>query len=212
MGQVKPEGVFITFEGGEGVGKTTQINLLAEHLKSKGHDVVVTREPGGCPAAEDLRNLIFAEKYEGQWSAEAETLMMFAARDTHIKQVIAPALAENKVVICDRYIDSTVVYQGIVKGVNLDLIKGLEQEIMGEYQPQRTYVFDLPAAAAMERVQGRGAENHHDRAGVEFYEALQKGFVRIAEENAERCMIVDAAQSVENISAVIQQDLEKILA
>ena len=104
-------GVFITFEGGEGVGKSTQIKLLETALMEQGRDVIVTREPGGTPAAEDIRNVLFDPKHDEAWTAEAETLMMYAARDLHIKDVIAPALDAGKIVLCDRYIDSTRVYQ-----------------------------------------------------------------------------------------------------
>ena len=185
-------GFFITFEGGEGVGKTTQIKHLESNL-NQGHDVVLTREPGGTKTAEDIRNLIFAPEHDGQWTAEAETLMMFAERAMHIKDVIAPALDANKIIICDRYMDSTRVYQGHVKGVDIDLIKTLEAKIIANSVPNLTLILDLPAETAMARVQGRGAENNNDRGNLDFYNNLRQGFLNIAKENPERCVVIDAS-------------------
>ncbi len=208
-------GFFITFEGGEGVGKTTQIKYLESALKEQGYDVVVTREPGGTPAAEDIRNLIFNPKHDESWTVEAETLMMFAARSMHIKEVIAPALTAGKVVLCDRYMDSTRVYQGVVKGVDMSLIQALEDNIIGDIIPNLTFILDLEASVAMARVQGRGAENHHDRGSVEFYERLRQGFLGIAQDNDYknngRCAIVDASQNEEIIAAAIIKVVEEKL-
>ncbi len=204
-------GVFVTFEGGEGVGKSTQVKKLEIALKEKGHDVVVTREPGGCPAAEDIRNLIFHPDYDGNWTVEAETLMMFAARSMHIKEVIAPALTAGKIVLCDRYIDSTYVYQGNIKGGAPSFMRELEQNIVKEVMPNLTFILDVPAEVAMERVQSRGVENHHDRGDREFYEQLRQGFLNIAKDNADRCVIVDASQDEETIAAEIIKVVEEKL-
>lgn len=204
-----PRGLFITFEGGEGVGKTTQIKTLQNFLKTQGHDVVLTREPGGCPAAEDIRALIFQSDYAEQWTPQAETLLMYAARDMHIKEVIAPALDAGKTVLCDRYIDSTRVYQGIVKGVDRQFIAGLEQHIAGNAMPDMTVILDLTAEIAMMRVQGRGAENHHDRGDVAFYEKLRQGFLEIAKANQDRCVIVNADNEIDEIAAQIKNLVEQ---
>lgn len=204
-------GVFITFEGGEGVGKSTQIKYLEKSLKEKGCDVVVTREPGGCPAAEDIRSLLFCSDHDGNWTVETETLMMFAARSMHIKEVIAPALAAGKTVLCDRYMDSTRVYQGNVKGMDVSFIHALEDKIIGKYIPDAVFILDLEAEIAMERVQSRGVENHHDRGSINFYEQLRQGFLGIAKENADRCVIVDASQDKETIAAEIIRVVEEKL-
>ncbi len=199
---------FITFEGGEGVGKTTQIKKLEQFLKSIDQDVVVTREPGGTLEAEAIRNLIFSSEYDGKWSPQAETLMMFAARTMHIRDVIQPALGNRKTVICDRFMDSTRVYQGIVNNVSFDFIRQLEDNIIGDFMPSLTFVLDLPADTAMLRVQSRGAENNNDRGDLEFYEKLRQGFLKIAKNEPERCIVIDADRSEEDIAQDIQDILQ----
>jgi dTMP kinase len=195
-------GFFITFEGGEGAGKTTQIKHLLHRLEEN-HGAVLTREPGGTPAAEDIRNLIFSPQHDGQWTPQAETLMMFAARSMHIKDVIAPALNDNKIVVCDRYMDSTRVYQGSVKGVDSNLIKTLEDKIIERFVPNLTIILDLPAETAMARVQGRGAENNNDRGDLEFYSNLRQGFLNIAAESPERCVVINANTDEKTIADAI---------
>jgi dTMP kinase len=197
-------GTFITFEGSEGVGKTTQIKKLEEALKNQGHDVVVTREPGGTQSAEAIRDLIFSDQYDGQWSPHAETLMMFAARAMHIKDVIQPAIEMAQIVICDRFIDSTRVYQGIINQVSMDFIHQLEREIVGAFMPSVTLILDVPAEIALKRVQERGAENNNDRGSVDFYQNLRDGFLTITQEETERCIVIDAHKSEDDISQEIQ--------
>ena len=192
-------GVFITFEGGEGVGKSTQIKLLETALMEQGRDVIVTREPGGTPAAEDIRKVLFNPKHDDAWTAEAETLMMYAARDLHIKDVIAPALDAGKIVLCDRYIDSTRVYQKECYA----LVGALEHHIAKDYMPDMTFILDMDAETAMARVDSRGVENRNDEKDLEFYEGLRQSFLDIAKDNSERCVIVDAEQSIEAIAAEI---------
>lgn len=204
-------GVFITFEGGEGVGKSTQIQHLAQALESKGHDVIVTREPGGCPSAEAVRDLLFSADYDGTWTPEAETLMMFAARAQHIQEVIAPALTAGKTVLCDRYMDSTRVYQGDVNGVELSFIENLEKNIIKQRIPDLTVILDLEAKMAMNRVYSRGAQNKNDLGDTGFYEALREGFLHIAQDNPERCAIVDASQEEQTIATQILSLVEEKL-
>ncbi len=201
-------GVFITFEGGEGVGKSTQIKILEIALKEQGREVIVTREPGGTPAAEEIRNLLSHNVYGGNWTPEAEMMLLFAARAMHIKDVIAPALDAGKTILCDRYIDSTRVYQGHLQQVDKDFIDALEQKIVGEHTPDVTFILDLPAEDAMARVQTRGAQDHYDRGDLEFYETLRQGFLDIAQDSTERCVIVDAGQSIEEIAVEIIKVLE----
>ena len=192
-------GVFITFEGGEGVGKSTQIKLLETALMEQGRDVIVTREPGGTPAAEDIRNVLFDPKHDEAWTAEAETLMMYAARELHIKEVIAPALSASKIVLCDRYIDSTRVYQKECSA----LVGVLEHHIAKDYMPDMTLILDMDAETAMARVGSRGVENRNDEKDIAFYNNLRQGFLDIAKDSSERCVIVDAEQSIEAIAAEI---------
>lgn len=197
------QGVLITFEGGEGVGKTTQIKHLEQTLKDKGHDVVTTREPGGTPAAEEIRDLLSHSFHGDQWSPEAECLLLFAARAMHIKSVIEPAITEGKIVLCDRYIDSTRVYQGHVQKMDMGFILSLEAKIVGDFIPNVTFIMDLDAEEAIKRVNERGAQDHYDRGDLAFYEALRQGFLKIAEDNTARCVIIDASQDEKEIAAKI---------
>ena len=200
-----PAGFFITFEGGEGVGKTTQIKHLEKTLRDKGHDVIVTREPGGTPAAEEIRSLLSHKEHGGTWSPEAEVLLLFAARAMHIKEVIAPALKAGKVILCDRYIDSTRVYQGHLQKLDMDFIHALENKIVGDYIPDLTFIMDLEASKAMARVKERGAQDHYDRGDEAFYTELHEGFQKIAEENPKRCVMIDASRNEEEIAAEIDE-------
>ncbi len=204
-------GIFITFEGGEGVGKTTQIKHLEKTLKDKGHDLVLTREPGGTPAAEEIRNLLSHKTHGETWTPEAETMLLFAARAMHIKDVIAPALAAGKTILCDRYIDSTRVYQGHIQKMDMDFIHALEKKIVGDFIPDLTFILDLEATQAMSRVNARGATDHYDRGDEAFYEGLRQGFLEIAAHNQDRCAIIDASQDEETISMAILKAVEKKL-
>lgn len=206
------KGLFITFEGGEGVGKTTQIKHLETALKAKNHDVIITREPGGTPTAEEIRALLSHETHAEIWTPEAELMLLFAARAMHIKDVIAPALTAGKTILCDRYIDSTRVYQGYLQGIDMDFIHALEKQIVGTFIPDLTLILNLEAAEAMTRVNKRGATDHYDRGDKEFYERLRQGFLQIAKDNAERCAIIDASQDKEKISAAILKAVEKRLS
>ena len=202
------QGLFITFEGGEGVGKTTQIKHLEDALTAKGHDVILTREPGGTPAAEAIRTLLSHTEHGGTWTPQAEVMLLFAARDMHIKEVIKPALADGKIILCDRYIDSTRVYQGHLQGLDMEFILDLEKQIVGDFIPELTFILDLPAEQAIERVQSRGARDHYDRGDLNFYEKLRQGFLKIAKDNSTRCVIIDASQDETVIAATILATVE----
>ncbi|MEM7618487.1 MAG: dTMP kinase [Pseudomonadota bacterium] len=203
------QGYFITFEGGEGVGKTTQIKLLADFLKNKNHDVIMTREPGGTPAAEEIRSLLSHTEYGGDWTPEAELLMIFVARAQHIRDVIKPAIDIGKTVLCDRYIDSTRVYQGYLHKIPMDFIHNLENKIIGPYMPNLTLLLDLDENAAMERVQGRGEGDHYDQGDIHFYKELRNAFIDLASKDSERIKTIDAKQDIEAIASDIQQIVEK---
>jgi len=154
MTDLKPDhkGFFISFEGGEGVGKTTQIHALHNYLSENGCDVIATREPGGCAEAETIRDLIFKSKHAGHFSADTETLLMFAARKEHLSNVIHPALNKKQIVLCDRYLDSTRVYQGILNHVDMQFIQLLENNIIKDTTPNLTIILDLEAEIAYKRV------------------------------------------------------------
>lgn len=206
------QGFFITFEGGEGVGKTTQIKLLADFLKNKNHDVATTREPGGTPAAEEIRSLLSHAEYGGNWTPEAELLMMFVARAQHIRDVIKPAVDAGKIVLCDRYVDSTRVYQGYLQQIPMDFIHDLENKIVGPYMPDLTLLLDLNENVAMERVQERGEGDHYDQGDIHFYKELRNAFVDLASKDSERVKTINAEQNIESIASDIQQIVEKELS
>lgn len=192
-------GCLITFEGGEGVGKSTQIKHLEKKLRNDGHDVFVTREPGGTPAAEKIRTLLSDPEHGGKWSDHAELLLMFVARAEHIKDVINPALKAGKVILCDRYIDSTRVYQGYLGNIPFDFITALEQQIVGQAEPHLTFLLDVPADEAMKRVQARGAVDHYDQGDLAFYQNLRDGFLKIAQQE-ERVKTIDGLQDEDAIA------------
>lgn len=199
-------GFFITFEGGEGVGKTTQIQHLKNHLEGIEKTVTLTREPGGTPAAEEIRTLLSHETLGEQWTPHAETMLLFAARAMHIQDVIAPVLNDGNILISDRYIDSTRVYQGHIQKLDKSFIQDLETQIVGQYIPDLTIILDLDAETAMERVRSRGgALDHYDRGDLEFYQKLRDGFLTIVDENKARCVVVDASQTEQEIATQIQK-------
>ncbi len=200
---------FITLEGGEGAGKSTQVLLLAAALEARGCDVVVTREPGGSPGAEDIRKLL-VEGEPGRWDPLVETLMMFAARADHVAHTIAPALARGAVVLCDRFTDSTYAYQGAGRGLPRETIRRIEAIAVPSLKPDLTFVLDLPADVGLKRTQSR----HHDETRFErfdlaFHERLRAAFREIAEKNADRCVIIDATQDKERTAATILKIVEQ---
>ena len=199
------QGIFITLEGGEGVGKTTQISLLKDKLLAAGHDVITTREPGGTPAAEAIRNLVSDDNLGATLPPQAELMLFCAARASHIADVIKPALEAGKIVICDRFIDSTRVYQGILQSIDMDFIHQLDARIVGDYMPDLTLVLDIPAEVAMERVQARGARDHYDRGDLAFYERLRAGFLSLADQAPERMKVIKADVEIEVIADTIWQ-------
>ena len=203
---------FISFEGGEGAGKSTQIRRLAERLGHLGHQVVVTREPGGSIGAESIRNLLVNGPVE-RWSPMTETLLMYAARRDHIERVIEPALAKGAVVLCDRFHDSTRAYQGAGGGVSEDLISALEQACLDTIRPSLTLILDLTVAEGLARAAGRGAvEARFEAKGQAFHARLRLGFLAIAKAEPERCSVIDAAQSMDAVEAAIWQRVQAHLA
>jgi dTMP kinase len=196
--------LFITFEGGEGTGKSTQTALLAARLMELGNQVVVTREPGGSPDADAIRQLLVTGE-PNRWSSTSEILLNYAARESHLRETIKPALAGGAIVICDRFADSTRAYQGYAVNGDSSFIEQLDLKIVGETQPDLTLIFDLKPDAGLERARLRGGDDRYERKGLEFHTRLRKGYLEIAERFAHRCRIVDAAQSVDEVSASIWQ-------
>lgn len=197
-------GLFISFEGGEGSGKSTQIRRLEKWFRDNGRDVVVTREPGGSPGAEEIRNLLLTGD-PGRWDAVTEALLMFASRRDHVERTIRPALADGKVVLCDRFADSSVAYQGYGHGLGADYIRNLWNLAIGDFKPTLTLIFDLPIEVGLERAGARfanvsAAEDRFERMGLEFHQRLRDGFKEIAITEASRCRIIDANGDVETVT------------
>ena len=196
-------GRFITFEGGEGAGKSTQVGRLAARLTADGREVVTTREPGGSPGAESIRELVLKGSAD-RWSPATETLLMYAARRDHIERVIRPALERGAWVICDRFADSTRAYQGAAGGVDPKFISALETYILEGTRPDLTLVFDLPADVGLDRAHARaGAEMRFESKGMAFHERLREGFRAIADSEPERCALIDATASMDAVEAAV---------
>jgi dTMP kinase len=203
---------FISFEGGEGAGKSTQLKRLAKRLTGLGHHVVVTREPGGSTGAESIRDLLVNGPVE-RWSPMTETLLMYASRRDHLERVIEPALAKGSVVLCDRFHDSTRAYQGAGGGVSEDFILALEQACLDKIRPSLTLILDLPVGEGLARAAGRGEmEARFEAKGEAFHARLRSGFLAIAKAEPDRCCVIDAAQSMDAVEAAIWQRVQAHLA
>lgn len=201
-------GSFITFEGGEGTGKSTQVARLVERLRARDLEVVRTREPGGSQGAEEIRNLALNGD-AGRWSPTTETLLMYAARSDHLERTIRPALEAGRWVVCDRFADSSRAYQGAGGGTPAELIETLDAAIVGATQPDLTLVFDLPVEVGLERAFGRGLfETRFESKGLEFHERLRRGFLDIAAAHPERCVVIDADGDQDTVEARVWAAVE----
>jgi dTMP kinase len=196
------QGVFISFEGGEGAGKSTQIRRLADRLSAGGRDVVVTREPGGSPGAEAIRDLLVNGSAD-RWSPVTESLLMYAARRDHIERVIRPGLARGAIVLCDRYADSTRVYQGAGGDAPAGLIAALEEHVLDGTIPVLTLILDLPAQVGLQRAEARGGAARFESKGLAFHERLRAGYLEIARREPERCVVINADATLDAVTAAI---------
>ena len=206
-------GKFITLEGGEGAGKSTQARLLAEHLRSLGHECVVTREPGGSPVAEALREVILSG-VAAPLGPSAETVLFAAARIDHVVQTILPALARGAFVVCDRFTDSTRVYQGALGKVDPGLIRTLEEIATAQSRPDLTVILDLPAQTGLARAAARRNQQAADRyeaEGLAFHEGLRIAFLEIAASEPSRCKVVDAAKGPDEVAQAIWAEVQELL-
>jgi dTMP kinase len=193
-------GYFITLEGGEGAGKTTQSTLLAEALSARGVPVLRTREPGGSPGAEVLRDLLLGGSID--WSPRAETLLHFAARAEHVAKTIEPALAAGTWVICDRFFDSTMAYQGYGQGADRDFIAD-QTRLLG-VAPDLTIMLDVPEAVAEDRMRRRGEDaDRYERLDAAFHARVREGFRSIAAADAQRCVLLDASGDIQSVHTAI---------
>lgn len=193
------KGKFISFEGGEGSGKSTQLKLLTAAFEKSGLPFISTREPGGSVGAEKIRSLLVSGEVDS-WDSLTETLLFNAARSDHINRFINPALAEGKTVICDRFLDSTIVYQGIGKGLGEAYIKSLHHIIFGNFMPNLTIMLDISAEEGLKRAGSRhDDENRFEKLDIEFHQKIRTGFLDIAKRESERCVVLDATQEADVI-------------
>ena len=211
-------GKFITFEGGEGSGKSTQARLLAERLKAGGIDAILTREPGGSPFAERVRALLL-DPAAPSHSALSEALLFYAARADHLDKTIRPTLAAGTWVVCDRFSDSTRVYQGVAGGLGAEALDALERLAVAPTRPQLTVILDLAPAAGLARARARGAApggaateaDPFERRDPLFHERLRAGYLAIAEAEPQRCVLVDGASAPDAIAAAVWAHVEQRL-
>ena len=202
---------FITFEGGEGTGKSTQVARLVETLRARDMEVVQTREPGGSQGAEEIRNLALNGD-AGRWSAMTETLLMFAARSDHLERTVRPALDAGRWVVCDRFADSSRAYQGVGGGTPAQFIESLDAAVVGATQPDLTLIFDLPVEVGLERALERGAaETRFESKGLEFHRRLRDGFLSISAQYPERCRLIDATGEPDVVTERVWRVIEPIL-
>lgn len=199
-------GLFITLEGPEGAGKSTNRDYLAQCLRERGLDVVLTREPGGTPLAERIRDLLLTPADEPM-SSDTELLLVFAARAQHLAQVIRPALARGAIVLCDRFTDATYAYQGGGRGQSVQRIEQLEYFVQGDMRPDLTLIFDLPVEVGLSRAAARGRLDRFEQEGLEFFEAVRSAYLDRARQAPQRYRVIDAGQSL----AAVQQDLDALL-
>ncbi|MGE3334054.1 MAG: dTMP kinase [Rhodospirillaceae bacterium] len=204
-------GIFITFEGGEGGGKSTQARKLAEVLTARGHDVILTREPGGAPGAEAIRKLL-VEGASNRWDGLTEALLHTAARRDHLLKTVWPALGAGKTVISDRFFDSTIAYQGYGHGLDIAALRELQHVAIGDFKPDITLILDLPAGVGLARAHVRGgAETRYESMAVAFHERLRQGFLEIAAAEPARCRVIDADNGIETVHAAIMSAVTAFL-
>ncbi len=199
-------GKFITFEGGEGGGKSTQAARMAGYLRGKGLEVLETREPGGTPESEALRDLL-VQGDPNRWSALSELLLITAARVEHVNRLIEPALTEGKWVICDRFVHSTLAYQGIAGELGLELVEQLQILAVGATAPDVTFLLDVRAEAGLQRAEKRGGAARFEKKGAAFHQTLRDGFLALANENPQRIVLIDGEDTFNNVWGQIEAEL-----
>lgn len=207
---VKNPGRFITLEGGEGAGKSTQIQVVKDYLLTRGNDVVVTREPGGTPEGQEIRNLLVSGDKD-KWSPLSETLLILADRAAHLERLIRPALADGKYVVCDRFFDSTKAYQGVAGGLGLDVIHNLQQPVLGTTLPDVTLLLDIDPEKGLRRAQERGGELRFESKTLAYHRTLRNAFLDFAAQEPDRIFVIDADRDVEAVSDDILAVLDERL-
>ncbi len=210
------KGLFITFEGIEGSGKSSQVALLADYLTAQGRQVAVTREPGGTPIGDQVRAILLDPKNRAL-DPKAELLLYAASRAQHIREVIAPSLKAGTVVLCDRFADATIAYQGYGRGLDLAMISALDRIVTSGIQPDLTLLLDIEASAGLARARGRnhsrGLENEarFENEEIAFHERVRKGYLTLARQQPARVRVVDASQPLEEVQKNIRKIVEEIL-
>ncbi|MFB0931288.1 MAG: dTMP kinase [Ascidiaceihabitans sp.] len=204
---MNPKGSFITFEGIDGSGKSTQARKLAEHLQAQGRDVILTREPGGSEGAEEIRTLVLQGEPD-RWSAETEILLFTAARRDHLERTILPAIDAGKVVICDRFADSTRMYQGLSRGDLRGTVDQLHKLMIGR-EPDMTILIDMDSDAGLSRALSRqGVEERFEAFGADLQAQMRTGFLSLAEEFKERFLVINGARSIDEVSVDVCQSVD----
>lgn len=205
-------GYFITFEGGEGAGKSTQITRLAEVLKARGHDVFVTREPGGSPGAEAVRHVLLSGAAE-KLGPEMEAILFASARNDHVEQVIRPAVDSGKIVLCDRFMDSSRVYQGVTGGLDPEFMRQLEEVAIDGMVPDLTIILDIDPELGLERAAKRraGPADRYEKETIALHRRRRDGFLDIAKAEPQRCKVVDASADPEKVAAAILANVTSLL-
>ena len=196
------KGRFITLEGGEGGGKSTQVFRLAERLRRIGIAVVATREPGGAEGAEIIRKLLVSGD-PGRWDPMTELLLHFAARRDHLRRTVWPALERGEWVLSDRFADSTMAYQGYGHGLGRETVEAVQALVMDGFRPDLTLILDLPVADGLKRAEARGGENRYERMDLAFHERLRQGYLDIARRDPDRCLVIDGTQPIDSVSEAI---------
>lgn len=202
------KGLFITFEGADGCGKTTQMDLLANFLENKGYDIILTREPGAKGLGEKIREILL--NYDGEVSDRCESFLFLADRAQNIDTIVKPAVNSGKIVLCDRHIDSTVAYQGYGRGLDLDRINMLNNLAVNGVKPDLTFVFDIDVETSMHRV---GKEKDRmEKSGKEFFNKVREGYLSIAKLEPDRVKVIDASRSIDEISKNVIDIIEQTLS
>jgi dTMP kinase len=206
-------GLFITFEGGEGCGKSTQIAALKARLEALGKTVVQTREPGGTALGESVRKLLQYDDAGQGMSPEAELLLFAASRAQHVRELIAPAIAEGQIVLCDRFLDSTTVYQGVARAIDSKKVDTINQFAIGDTNPDLTILIDLPPEIGLARVHARsdGQLDRMEKEAIGFFQAVRQGYLDLAKSEPKRFLVLDGSQSVEELETQIWQKVEATL-
>jgi dTMP kinase len=203
-------GLFITFEGGEGCGKSTQIAALKARLEAAGQTVVQTREPGGTSLGESVRHLLQHDAAGHGMSPAAELLLFAASRAQHVRELIAPALAADQIVLCDRFLDSTTVYQGVARAIDAQQVEAINQFAIGSTRPDLTILIDLPPEIGLARVHARSAGqlDRMEQEAIEFFQAVRQGYLTLAAAEPQRFVVLDGSLSIERLEAQIWQKVE----